>query len=215
MDIKTLIKERRSVRKFKPELVPLEEIKEMLDVARHAPSACNYQCWRFIIITDQKIKDEIFDNGGSIVVKNSPQSILFIYDNRTDNDEYKDYVQSTCAAIENFMLYAKSKGIGTCWINHLPKKKILQKIFKLEDHYDPIAMVAFGYPEKEPAEVPRKEIIDEMVGINAGNFKPIERNVKSIMVRKVLRKFYYKLPKFIKKPLNNFIDKKLVKKFDN
>jgi len=215
MEIANFIKERRSIRKFKPEPVPLEEIKEMLDVARYAPSACNIQGWRFIIVTDDNIKQQIFDNGGSIAVKNSPQSILFIYDNRTDNNEYQDYVQSACAAIQNFMIYAKSKNIGTCWINHLPTKRVMRKIFNLQSYYEPIAMVVFGYPETEPTAIPRKEDIEEMVAVNNSNFLPFKDRAKNLKSRTFLRKIYYLLPGFIKKRINNLIDKKFVKKFDN
>lgn len=215
-NLEQIIKARRSIRRFKPDLVPIEVIKETLDSARYAPSACNIQGWRFIVVTDERIKSEIFDNGGNILIKNSPQSILFLYDNRTDNEEYKDYIQSASAVIQNFLLLTKDKGIGTCWINHLPKKKVLQRIFKLPRHLEPIALVIFGYPlNLNNYEVPRREKIEEMLAVNNSDFKPFERQVGSIKYLKIFKKIYYLLPKSIKKLLNKYLDKKFVKKFDN
>jgi nitroreductase len=215
-NLEEIIKSRRSIRKFKAEPVPLKVIEELLDIARYAPSACNIQGWRFIVITDEKIKEEIFNNGGSILIKQSPQAILFLYDNRTDNPEYRDDLQSAAAAIQNFLLLAQERGLGGCWINHLPKKKTLQKIFNLPIYLEPMALVIFGQP-LNPAtfSVPRKEKIEEMIGINKSNFKPLMRQPKNLYFIKFLKRLYYYFPKPLKKLLNNFLDKRFVKKFDN
>lgn len=54
-----LVKKRRSIRKFKPEMVPDELINKILDVARWAPSGANHQPWEFIVIKDKTVKDKI------------------------------------------------------------------------------------------------------------------------------------------------------------
>lgn len=53
------IKERRSIRKFKPDPVPPEAIKQILEAARLAPSGSNRQPWRFIVITDVEEKKKL------------------------------------------------------------------------------------------------------------------------------------------------------------
>ncbi len=50
------IKQRRSIRRFKPDPVPDEYICEMLEAARLAPSGSNRQPWRFIVTTDAEEK---------------------------------------------------------------------------------------------------------------------------------------------------------------
>jgi nitroreductase len=56
---KEAIEKRRSIRKFKPDPVPEEHIKKLLDAARLAPSGCNAQPWRFKIVTDIETKKEL------------------------------------------------------------------------------------------------------------------------------------------------------------
>ena len=56
-----IIKQRRSIRTYKPEPVPIEIIRELLETAAHAPSAHNAQPWRFIIITDPEQKNAFAD----------------------------------------------------------------------------------------------------------------------------------------------------------
>lgn len=54
-----LVKNRRSIRKFKPDMVPDELINKILDVARWAPSGANHQPWEFVVIKDKAVKDKI------------------------------------------------------------------------------------------------------------------------------------------------------------
>lgn len=53
------IKMRRSIRKFSSDDVPDEVIKQMLEVARLAPSGSNRQPWRFMVVRDKEVKDEL------------------------------------------------------------------------------------------------------------------------------------------------------------
>jgi nitroreductase len=59
MDVSEAIKKRRSIRKFKPDPVPEEKIKLLLESARLAPSGTNTQPWRFIIVKDNDTKKKL------------------------------------------------------------------------------------------------------------------------------------------------------------
>ena len=54
-----IIKSRRSIRKFKPDVVSIALIKKILDAARWAPSAHNSQPWRFVVVTDKILKEKL------------------------------------------------------------------------------------------------------------------------------------------------------------
>ncbi len=219
MELAEAIRQRRSIRRFRPEKIPVSLIREMLDLCRHAPSACNIQGWRFIIVTDEQLKQGIFDQGGSIVIRDAPQVVLFLYDKRTDNTEYKDYIQSAAAAIQNFLLIAYSKGIGTCWVNHLPRRKTLQRMFRLPVHYEPVAAVLLGYPAQEKAvDMKRKFNIEDIAAINKEpfNLKELKEETRKFYhTKRFFRRLYYLSPKPIKKLLNKFLDEHFVKKFEN
>lgn len=59
LSVKEAIEMRRSIRRFRPDDVPDELIKQMLEAARLAPSASNRQPWRFLVIRDKEIKKEL------------------------------------------------------------------------------------------------------------------------------------------------------------
>lgn len=218
MDFLDLVKSRRSIRVFKEVAVEEEKLKKIIDIAIEAPSACNRQDWRFIVVTDQSLKDLIVDAGGAAIIKNAPAVIFALYSNVTTNTEYQDYVQSAAAAIQNLLLAANYYGLGGCWICHLPPKKILKKTLNIPGNFDPIAAVLVGYPAKEPNKINRKNRVEQIISYNRFYFPQAAAIEKEnfIIARKFLIFIYKRMPLFIKKIiLNKFIDKKFVKKFDN
>jgi len=58
-DLLNIIKTRRSIRKYKLQEVPEEQINKLLEAARWAPSAVNTQPWKFIVVRDNEIKKKI------------------------------------------------------------------------------------------------------------------------------------------------------------
>jgi nitroreductase len=59
LDVYEAIKRRRSMRKFKKESIPQDQIEKLIEVARLAPSGSNVQPWRFIIVKDNRMKSEL------------------------------------------------------------------------------------------------------------------------------------------------------------
>lgn len=217
-DFLDVINARRSIRNFTPEPVERGLISDILKAAMQAPSACNVQGWQFIVVDSEEIKQQMVNYGGSVVIKHAPVGILVLYDNRTKNTEYHDFVQSAAAGIENLILAATYYGLGSCWICHLPTKKRLRTIFSIPAHIDPIAYVLLGHKQKEPAEMPRKYMIEHVVSHNEFRPNPLAQKAAapSTPLKKLLVKIYYLMPLFIKKRfLNKFLDKYFVKKFQN
>ncbi|MBI4296412.1 MAG: nitroreductase family protein [Chloroflexi bacterium] len=60
-DLLKLVKERRSVRRFKPDPVPDEYIEKIIEVARWAPSGNNCQPWEFIVVKNPELRKKIAD----------------------------------------------------------------------------------------------------------------------------------------------------------
>ena len=218
MELNEALQKRRSIRNFIDKPVDKKIIESLINAAALAPSACNVQGWKFIAVDNEKIKQKIFETGGSIAIKNSPTGILALYDNQTENYEYQDDIQSASAAIQNLLLKATELGLGACWICHLPRKKTLRKIFNIPANYSPIAYILLGYPRFKPIEMPRKYTLNGILSYNkfpsAWKIKKI--NPFKLKFKRLLARLYYLTPNIIKKIfLNKLIDSKFVKKFSN
>lgn len=217
VELLDIIKGRRSIRRFKKKDVSYEVIKKLIEAAIWAPSACDMQDWRFVVIKDEKIKKEIYDLGGAVVIKDAPVCIIVCYDKRTDNQEYRDDIQSAAAAIQNMLLYAHALNLGACWINHLPTKKQLKKLLSINKNFDPIGAVIVGYAADKLKEAPRKGKVDGYISFNKFDFKiksdkKLDKDPRKSYSRRIVRKIYYRLPKCIKIIIRGYVEKR-VKKF--
>jgi len=213
MELSKAIKERRSVRKFSDKRVEREDLRKIIEAANYAPSACDIQGWRFIVIDDRRLLQKIIDAGAAAFIKNAPLGVIVVYDNQTDNVEYQDHIQSGAAAIENMILMAHSLNIGSCWVCHLPTKKQLRKILKIPSYYDPIAYIALGYYKEKPRPRARKRKISDLIAVNKFNFEEKKHGIGlGLKARRFGRKIYYKIP--FRKYIKPVVDKKFEKKFD-
>lgn len=213
MNLDEAIVNRRSIRIYSDELVNDEIIREIIQAGTWAPSACNIQGWKFIVINEPKQIEALIKRGTAAFMKNVKQAILVVYENTTDNLEYKDHIQSASAAIQNMILKAHSIGVGTCWINNLPQKSVMRKIFKIPKSYDPIALISLGNITKNPNLRERKYILDDLISYNYFNFEKInQKSATKLFVKRIARKIYFKLP--FKKLLIKFAGK-FEKKFNN
>lgn len=214
MELEQAIKTRRSIRHFSERSLEAGILEKIIDAASHAPSHCNSQGWKFIFIDDDRIKEKIFAAGGSYAIKNAPYGILVLYNTAlSDNLEYRDWLQSGAAAIENILLTMHGLGLGGCWICHLPNRKTLRKIFNIPKNYSPVAYVIFGYPKIEPRPLPRKHGLEEIWAANKFIW-PAEKVAARIYLKRGLKKIYFILPVWLKKIIMPLTEK-LVKKFDN
>lgn len=217
MKLEEAIRNRRSIRNFTEQPVDIELIKKIIEMGIYAPSACNIQGWRFVIITKQQIKDKIVDLGGSAQIKNAPVGILVLYDKRSKNTEYHDHIQSAAACVENMLLAACSYGLGACWICNLPLKNRLRNALNIPSVLDPVAYIIMGYPKSKPAPIERKYPLSKLISFNQfDSQETIKETEKLLLIKKILLKLYRLSPSWLNKLfLNKFIDKRFVKKFKN
>ena len=219
MDLISAIEKRRSIRKFLDKGIDINTVKEIIRLGTLAPTACNRQGWRFIIITDKEIMTKIKNKGGAIFIPNAPLGILILYNKFTNNLEYPDNVQSASACIDHMLLAATNYGLATCWINDLPKKSYLHELFKIPSRYDIIAYVVLGHPAYHLKAVPRKySDIDEVISYNKFDMdREIEkRRIQgklSLTIVRTLKNIYHSNQKLFDRILPKIILNKLRKRF--
>ncbi len=152
-DLIEFLKTRRSIRRFRKEKVPMEIIEKILDVARYAPSAHNSQPWRFIVIDDRGILDELSRiHGGGKPLMNAPQAIVVACDERASPDSY---LLDCANATIYIQLVAHALGLGTVWIQTMRNIDDIRKILGMPEHITPASILAIGYPDEKPEPRPR------------------------------------------------------------
>lgn len=156
------IRERRSVRKFTGEAVSEEEIEEILEAARWAPSGKNNQPWRFLVVRDESEKSKLADCTHYADTIDQAQVLIVVYlDNEKSYDRTKD-VQSIGACCQNIWLAAHSLGLGAVWngeiLNH---KECVEEVLETPEKLELMAVFCIGHPAEEPTSdrVPLEDLL--------------------------------------------------------
>jgi nitroreductase len=163
------VRKRRSVRRYRPDDVPRELIERCLEAVRHAPTACNTQSWKFVIV-EGKLKERLVVEGlGGLVVPNrfaaeAPVIVVIAADldfmahrvgGKIKGIDY--HLIDAGIAGEHFVLQAAELGLGTCWIGWFDQKAV-KRTLSLPAGWAVCAMLTLGFPSEPPAEKKRKTL---------------------------------------------------------
>ncbi len=163
MEFYDVLKARRSIRGFKPDPIPETVLARVLEAVRIAPSACNLQPWKFLLVqspAQQELVGSCYPRGTWL--RQAPLIIVAL-GNRNQAwkrlDGTSAHVIDVSIAMEHLVLAATAEGLGTCWICAFDQALLHQKL-GLAPEWDVVAMTPVGYPAAEPRPFVRKEPAD-------------------------------------------------------
>lgn len=147
MNFIELAKERFSVREFSPRPVEDEKIKKILDAAKVAPTAVNYQPQKLYVIKSTEAMEKL---AGCRNIFGAPLAVIICYDdtlswkNSRDNGHDSGEVDASIVTT-HMMLQAWELGIGSCWIGAFNPQEI-SEAFGIPANEHPVAILPLGYP---------------------------------------------------------------------
>ena len=161
----SLIETRRSIRKFKPDMVPKQIIDQIVTAGTYAATGMNKQSPIILAVTDREVRDRLSRWNAEILGKEgdpfygAPVVLIVLADKSCPNHVYDGSL-----VMGNLMLAAHALGIGSCWIHRAkeefdrPEGKELLKSLGITGDYEGIVHCVLGYVEGHyPAAAPRKE----------------------------------------------------------
>jgi len=167
MDFSELLLKRESVRRYSEKTVAQKDIELIMEACRLAPSACNSQPWRFVVVTDPELREKIaratfgkvlrFDRfvlQAPVIVAliaEPPNWLSKIGSSIKDKDYYLMDIGITA---EHFCMQAAELGLGSCMIGWFDEPKI-KKLLQIPEKKRIPLLISLGYPEKD---TPRKKI---------------------------------------------------------
>ena len=170
MQFSELVKLRQSVRAYKPDSVDPDKILRCIEAARIAPSACNSQPWKFIIVDNPELKNKTAQTTSNrflplnhftkqapvhIVIINEGSNLTASLGNKIKNKQYSLF--DIGIAAEHFCLQAVEEGLGTCILGWFNEKK-LRELLKIPDNKRPELIITVGYPNEKLRKKKRKTI---------------------------------------------------------
>jgi len=170
MEFLELVKTRYSVRRYKPDPVPEEDVMSCLEAARLAPSASNSQPWEFIVIKTPELRKHIAESTYSRLISfnkfalQAPLIVAVIMKKGHILAQIGASLQGTPyqlidigIAAEHFCLQAAERGLGTCMLGWFNEKKV-RKLLEIPKSKKIALLITVGYPADSPKPKQRKEM---------------------------------------------------------
>ena len=163
--INNIIK-RRSIKKYKSDMIPRETLEKILEAGTYAPTGMNRQSPIIVAITNKEVRDSLSELNANIMGRDgidpfygAPVVVVVLADKSVRTYKYDDSL-----VMGNLMLAADSLGLGSCWIHRAKEefeteegKQILRNL-GIEGDYEGIGQCILGYIDGEYPEVrPRKD----------------------------------------------------------
>jgi nitroreductase len=174
-----LFRKRQSVRVYEPDKpVDSEIIMHCIEAARLAPSACNAQPWKFIVVNDPAIKNQMADHiSGGILPMNhftrqAPVHIVIVREpaNLTSNlgqiIKSKEYPLTDIGiATIQFCLQATAYGLGTCIVGWFNEKRV-KTLLNIPRNKRAELIITLGYPKSETTRPKVRKPVEEILSFN-------------------------------------------------
>lgn len=147
-----LIKQRRSIRQYKPEAVSDADIRQLLEAAMAAPSANNSQPWEFVMVTDQGLRQRLAETHNWSGMCARAAVVFAICGDPARSDHW---VEDCSAATENLLLAATALDLGGVWIGIYPRPEReahVRRTLGIPENIRILCLVPVGHPAETKAQ---------------------------------------------------------------
>ena len=165
-DVLNKMKSRRSIRKFKPDMVPQEILDQIIEAGLYAASGMGQQSPIIIQVTKKELRDEISKMNCEIggwkegfdPFYGAPVVLIVL-----GQKDCPTHVYDGSLVMGNLMLAAHELGVGSCWIHRAKEEfetdfgKELLKSLGIEGEYEGIGHCVLGYPEGDYPKTPERK----------------------------------------------------------
>lgn len=166
MDFLDLVKARYSVRDYVQKEIEQSKLDYVMECVRLAPSAVNYQPWKFAIVADPERLAALKTAYPREWIQTAPCIIVACADHtqswhrKADNKDHADIDLSI--AIEHLCLAAAEQGLGTCWVCNFDVP-VCREVMQLPEQFEPVALIPIGYPAVQALPDKKRKPLEEIM----------------------------------------------------
>jgi nitroreductase len=169
-DLMSIIKGRRSIRRFQDKPIPEKDLQEILEAVQWSPSWANTQCWEIVLVKNREMKERLNEalsvtNPAKKGLPDAPV-VLALCGKVRSSGYYKGeastklgdwYMFDLGIATQSVCLAAHNLGLGTVIVGSLDHDKA-KEVLGVGEGYELVALIPVGYPAKDSAAPKRREV---------------------------------------------------------
>jgi nitroreductase len=169
-DLISIIKGRRSIRRFQDRLIPEKDLQEILEAVQWSPSWANTQCWEIVVVKNKEMKERLNEalSPTNPAKKGLPDApvVLALCGKMRSSGYYKGEASTKLGdwlmfdlgiATQSVCLAAHNLGLGTVIVGSIDHDKA-KEVLGVGEGYELVALIPVGYPAKDSAAPKRREV---------------------------------------------------------
>lgn len=163
MALLTQIQKRYSVRSYQPRPVEKEKLLAVLEAARLAPSAKNFQEWRFVVVQEQGTRQKLMAAANNQAFVGEAPVVIACCATNVDHVMrcgQLSYPIDLAIAIDHMTLQAVEEGLGTCWVGSFYEDQV-KTVLGIPKGIRVVELLALGYP-KDRSRPKNRLLLDEI-----------------------------------------------------
>jgi nitroreductase len=178
-DLLALFKQRQSDRSYTDRPVESEKLMRCIEAAQMAPSACNAQPWKYIVIDKPELRNAIADNMSNRIIsinhftRQAPLLVGIVREPANFTSSFGQVVKDKeyplmdigISAIQ-FCLQATAEGLGTCMMGWFNEKKIKQ-LLNIPRSKRLELIITVGYPSTDEIRTKKRKELNEILSFNS------------------------------------------------
>jgi nitroreductase len=187
MDVLQLIRKRCSVRHYRDKPVEQDKLARLIEAVRLAPSACNSQPWKLILVNDPELKNQVAEATFSRMVSfnrfalEAPVIAVLVVEKPPLSEQMgalikqRDFpVIDIGIAAAHFCLQATELGLGTCMLGWFDER-VVKRLLHIPRKNRIGLLITLGYPAKDADQKEkRRKPVEEMSRFNDCRTRTIE-----------------------------------------
>jgi len=165
LELYEAIRSRRSIRRYKSDVIPGNVIRKIIKAASWAPSSSNSQPWEFVVVRDRDVLDRLSrTHPYASLLKGAPSCIVACSDPKRSPNHW---VEDCSLAVQNMLLAARAEGLGTCWVavyrpSDVEHENRVREVLSIPGSIRVIALIGLGYPAESP-QPPSRRKLEEII----------------------------------------------------
>ena len=162
MDVMEAIRTRRSIRKYLPDPVSDEQLATVLEAGQLAPTACNHQPFRIIVVKDARLREQLVPAcKGQEFVAEAPVILVGCASEPASYPVQAGWMNTfaidTTIVFDHITLAATAVGLGTCWIGAFIEEEV-RLTLGIPESWRVVCLMPLGKPAETPDARPRKAL---------------------------------------------------------
>lgn len=157
MDFFETVERRHSVRQYTTDPVDRATIEKIVAAGLRAPSACNFQPWEFIVVTDPAQRKRVAEVAeyGQFIATAAVCIVVFCKSGKWN-------LEDGSAATQNMLLAATALGLGSCWVGgDSPRNQQgIPRVLNVPAGYTLVSLIAIGHTTSTTTSPPRRPLAE-------------------------------------------------------